>query len=240
MWSSRKTEAKTQYKMTLPASIGKGRDGKGLVADIHALPHLLIAGIVGSGKTVLVHNILTSLISGNDSEWLRLILIDPKQVELDAYNGLAHLLTPVISDQRKAVKVFNWLIREIERRYSVLKAEGLREIDAYHVRARCVPAFEDHDDACSFGLDPGLQADKLDLQLRKLLLEFLAAHFTGRSRRFGCLVLLLLVFFQLATLPDQHPTRQSGNSPMILQAESNCLTRRARPYCDNRQSASRQ
>jgi DNA segregation ATPase FtsK/SpoIIIE, S-DNA-T family len=136
MWSSRKTEAKTQYKMTLPASIGKGRDGNEVVADIHAWPHLVIAGIVGSGKTVLLHNILTSLISGNDPGWLRLILIDPKQVELDAYNGLAHLLTPVISDQRKTVKAFNWLIKEIERRYGVLKAEGLRDIDAYHVRVR--------------------------------------------------------------------------------------------------------
>ena len=83
-----------------------------------------------------MRTILTSLISGNDSGWLRLILIDPKQVELDAYNGLAHLLTPVISDQRKAVKVFNWVIKEIQRRYSVLKAEGLRDIDAYHVRLR--------------------------------------------------------------------------------------------------------
>jgi DNA segregation ATPase FtsK/SpoIIIE, S-DNA-T family len=134
MWSPHKTEIKTQHKMALPARLGKGRDGNEVVADIHALPHLLIAGMVGSGKTVLVHNILTSLISENDPGRLRLILIDRKQVELDAYNGLAHLLTPVISDQRKTVMVFNWLIKEIERRYSVLNAEGLRDVDAYHVR----------------------------------------------------------------------------------------------------------
>jgi len=100
--------------------------------DITGLPHLLIAGSTGSGKTIFVNDLIMSLIYNNSPEALKLILIDPKRVELTLYNGIPHLLTPVIVDNEKAVGVLKWVVSEMERRYIVLQEASSRDIDSYN------------------------------------------------------------------------------------------------------------
>jgi S-DNA-T family DNA segregation ATPase FtsK/SpoIIIE len=136
MWSFFQKEATEPDDMaaTLPVVIGKDGRGQDIELDLSELPHLLIAGMVKSGKSVLIHNILSALIAQHGPDRLRLILFDARHIELDVYNGLPHLLTPVITDARKAVKALNWLVKEIERRYLILKAESVGSIEEYHVK----------------------------------------------------------------------------------------------------------
>jgi DNA segregation ATPase FtsK/SpoIIIE, S-DNA-T family len=118
----------------LPLSLGNDSSGSKVVVDLHTLPHMIIGGMVSSGKSVLLHRILNSLLSEGGPDRLRLILCDFKHVELDAYNGLPHLLTPVIADARKTLLAFKWLNKEIDRRYCVFKNANIRSIDAYHIK----------------------------------------------------------------------------------------------------------
>lgn len=112
--------------------LGKGVSGIPYFADIAKAPHMLIAGATGSGKSVTIHTIIASLLYRNSPENLRLIMIDPKRVELTLYNGIPHLLTPVITESKKAILTLKWAAKEMERRYNVLESHAVRDIFSYH------------------------------------------------------------------------------------------------------------
>lgn len=112
--------------------LGRDVSGDPIVADIAKMPHLLIAGSTGSGKSVAIHSLLISLLYKNSPANLRMILIDPKRVELTAYNNIPHLIAPVITDGKKALGVFRWAIEEMEKRYDQLQAAGARDITGYN------------------------------------------------------------------------------------------------------------
>jgi len=117
-------------------ALGKDVAGKVWFGDLPKMPHLLIAGATGSGKTVCINTIILSLLYQNTAETMRLILVDPKRVELTPYNGVPHLLTPVITDAHKTVNALRWLITEMERRFDVLSKSGRRDILSYNKSAR--------------------------------------------------------------------------------------------------------
>lgn len=112
--------------------LGKGISGTPLYMDIARMPHLLIAGATGSGKSVTIHTIITSLLYRRTPEHLRFIMIDPKRVELTAYDGIPHLLTPVITEGKKAILTLRWAANEMDRRYDVLREKKCRDISSYH------------------------------------------------------------------------------------------------------------
>lgn len=117
-----------------PLLIALGKDVAGGVhfANIARMPHALIAGTTGSGKSVTIHNIIISLLFRNSPDQLRFILVDPKRVELTLYNGIPHLLTPVITEPKQALKSLKWAVNEMSRRYDILNTEGIQGLDAYH------------------------------------------------------------------------------------------------------------
>lgn len=112
--------------------LGRDVSGDPILTDIEKMPHLLVAGATGSGKSVCIHSLITSLLYKNSPETLKLILIDPKRVELSIYNGIPHLITPVITDGKKTIGAFRWAIKEMERRYEVLLKSGSRDIKSYN------------------------------------------------------------------------------------------------------------
>lgn len=116
----------------LLAALGKGISGSAHFANIAKMPHLLIAGTTGSGKSVTIHALITSLLYRNTPETLRMIMVDPKRVEMTLYNKIPHLLTPVITDAKKAILSLKWAIKEMERRYDILEAESVRDLHSYH------------------------------------------------------------------------------------------------------------
>jgi len=116
----------------LLVSLGKDITGKCFFGNLAKMPHVLIAGATGSGKSVTVHTLITSLIFRNSPEQLRFILIDPKRVELTLYNKIPHLLTPVITDPKKAVLALKWATKEMDRRYGILEEHSVRDIESYH------------------------------------------------------------------------------------------------------------
>lgn len=116
----------------LLVALGRGITGKSYFGNIAKMPHLLIAGSTGSGKSVTIHSIITSLLFRNSPENLRLIMVDPKRVELTLYNGIPHLLNPVITDAKKAILALKWAAKEMDRRYDILESESVRDIDSYH------------------------------------------------------------------------------------------------------------
>jgi S-DNA-T family DNA segregation ATPase FtsK/SpoIIIE len=117
-----------------PLLVALGKDVAGGVhfANIARMPHALIAGTTGSGKSVTIHNIIVSLLFRNSPEQLRFILVDPKRVELTLYNGIPHLLTPVITEPKKAIQSLSWAVKEMARRYDILQAEGIQGLELYH------------------------------------------------------------------------------------------------------------
>lgn len=117
-----------------PLLFGLGKDitGGSHFKDVAKMPHLLIAGTTGSGKSVMIHAIVTSLLFRNSPDQLRFIMVDPKRVELTLYNGIPHLLTPVITDAKKAILSLRWAAKEMERRYEILEQEQVRDITSYH------------------------------------------------------------------------------------------------------------
>ncbi|MBI2098786.1 MAG: DNA translocase FtsK, partial [Candidatus Wildermuthbacteria bacterium] len=112
--------------------LGRDVSGEPIFADIDKAPHFLIAGSTGSGKSIMIHSLLIALLYKNSPETLRLILIDPKRVELSMYNDLPHLVSPVITEAKKAVGVFRWAISEMERRYEMLLRAGSRDVQSYN------------------------------------------------------------------------------------------------------------
>lgn len=117
-----------------PLMVALGKDVTGHVhfANIARMPHGLIAGTTGAGKSVSIHNIIISLLYRNSPDQLRFILVDPKRVELTLYNKIPHLLTPVITQAKKAIQSLTWAIKEMERRYDILEAEQIQNINSYH------------------------------------------------------------------------------------------------------------
>ncbi|OHA58978.1 MAG: hypothetical protein A2571_01210 [Candidatus Vogelbacteria bacterium RIFOXYD1_FULL_44_32] len=116
----------------LLVGLGRGISGLALFANMAKAPHMLIAGATGSGKSVTIHTLITSLLYRNPPERLRFIMIDPKRVELTLYNKIPHLLTPVITDAKKAIVALRWAAKEMDRRYDILEREAVRDIQSYH------------------------------------------------------------------------------------------------------------
>ncbi|MCB9816357.1 DNA translocase FtsK 4TM domain-containing protein [Candidatus Nomurabacteria bacterium] len=117
-----------------PLMVALGKDVTGHVhfANIARMPHGLIAGTTGAGKSVSIHNIIISLLYRNSPDQLRFILVDPKRVELTLYNKIPHLLTPVITQAKKAIQALSWAVKEMERRYDILEAEQVQNLTSYH------------------------------------------------------------------------------------------------------------
>jgi len=124
------TFRKASSKLTF--SLGKDIDGEVRVADIAKMPHLLIAGATGSGKSVCINSLIVSLIYKADPNDVKLILIDPKVVELSVYNGIPHLLLPVVNDPKKASATLNWAVQEMTRRYKKFAEMNVRDIRGYN------------------------------------------------------------------------------------------------------------
>ena len=118
----------------LPLCLGKDIAGKPVIADLSTMPHLLIAGTTGSGKSVGVNSMIISLLYKHTPETCRFIMIDPKMLELSVYDGIPHLLTPVVTDPKKAITALKWAVREMENRYSLMSKLAVRNIENYNER----------------------------------------------------------------------------------------------------------
>lgn len=121
-----------QSDKPLLISLGKSISGKSHFGNLGKMPHLLIAGATGSGKSVTIHTIINSLIFRNSPDNLKYIMIDPKRVELTLYNKIPHLLTPVITDAKKAILALKWAAKEMDRRYEIFETHTVRDIESYH------------------------------------------------------------------------------------------------------------
>ncbi len=121
-------------EIKLPIALGKSISGKPLVGDLASMPHLLIAGTTGSGKSVCINTIILSLLYRHTPEKCKFILIDPKMLELSTYEGIPHLLCPVITEAKKAASVLGWVVKEMESRYRLMTKEGVRNIDGYNAK----------------------------------------------------------------------------------------------------------
>jgi DNA segregation ATPase FtsK/SpoIIIE, S-DNA-T family len=121
-------------KAKLPFALGKTINGEPVIADLAKMPHLLVAGTTGSGKSVAINTMILSLLYRLTPEQCRLIMIDPKMLELSVYDGIPHLLTPVVTDPKKAVVALKWTVKEMEDRYRLMAKVGVRNIDGYNAR----------------------------------------------------------------------------------------------------------
>jgi len=121
-------------EIRLPIALGKTISGDPMVSDLSSMPHLLIAGTTGSGKSVCINTIILSLLYRHTPEKCKLILIDPKMLELSTYEGVPHLLCPVITEAKKAASVLGWVVKEMESRYRLMTKESVRNIDGYNAK----------------------------------------------------------------------------------------------------------
>ena len=121
-------------KHRLAIALGKTIGGEPVIVDLARMPHLLVAGTTGSGKSVAINTMILSLVYRMKPERCRLIMVDPKMLELSAYDGIPHLLTPVVTDPKKAVIALKWAVREMEDRYKKMSKVGVRNIDGFNVR----------------------------------------------------------------------------------------------------------
>ena len=121
-------------EVKLPIALGKNISGTPIVGDLTSMPHLLIAGTTGSGKSVCINTIILSLLYRHTPDRCKFILIDPKMLELSTYEGVPHLLCPVITEAKKAASVLGWVVKEMESRYRLMTKEGVRNIDGYNAK----------------------------------------------------------------------------------------------------------
>ena len=119
-------------EIKLPIALGKSISGKPIIGDLSSMPHLLIAGTTGSGKSICINTIILSLLYRHTPDKCKFILIDPKMLELSTYEGIPHLLCPVITEAKKAASVLGWVVKEMESRYRLMTKEGVRNIDGYN------------------------------------------------------------------------------------------------------------
>ncbi len=127
----------TDYR--IPLALGKDVYGNAVLADLAQMPHLLVAGATGSGKSVCINSIIASLLFQFSPEQLRFIMIDPKVVEMQIYNDLPHLVVPVVTDPKKVILALRWVVKEMERRYQLFAKTGKRNFDAFNARDRDKP-----------------------------------------------------------------------------------------------------
>ena len=120
---------------SLPVGLGKDISGRAVFFDLAEMPHLLVAGTTGSGKSVMLNGLLTSLLLTTDPRQVKMVLVDPKRVELSQFARVPHLITPVVTDVKKAANALSWAVSEMERRYEVLERMGVRSLDGYNDRA---------------------------------------------------------------------------------------------------------
>ena len=120
---------------TLPVGLGKDISGRAVFLDLAEMPHLLVAGTTGSGKSVMLNGLLTSLLLTTDPRQVKMVLVDPKRVELSQFGKVPHLITPVVTDVKKAANALLWAVAEMERRYEVLERMGTRSLEGYNDRA---------------------------------------------------------------------------------------------------------
>ncbi|MCO6180626.1 DNA translocase FtsK [Ciceribacter sp. RN22] len=130
----------TETRFQLPVCLGKTIGGEPVIAELAKMPHLLVAGTTGSGKSVAINTMILSLLYRLKPEECRLIMVDPKMLELSVYDGIPHLLTPVVTDPKKAVMALKWAVREMEDRYRKMSRLGVRNIDGYNGRAAAARA----------------------------------------------------------------------------------------------------
>ncbi len=126
--------AKDESHAKLPLCLGKNIGGESIIIDLARTPHMLIAGTTGSGKSVAINTMILSLVYRLRPDQCRLIMVDPKMLELSVYDGIPHLLTPVVTDPKKAVVALKWAVREMEERYKKMAKLGVRNIDGYNQR----------------------------------------------------------------------------------------------------------
>jgi S-DNA-T family DNA segregation ATPase FtsK/SpoIIIE len=119
----------------LPVGLGKDISGRAVFLDLAEMPHLLVAGTTGSGKSVMLNGLLTSLLMTTDPRQVKMVLIDPKRVELSMFGRVPHLITPVVTDVKKASNALGWAVAEMERRYEVLEKMGVRSLEGYNARS---------------------------------------------------------------------------------------------------------
>ncbi|ABR48814.1 cell division protein FtsK/SpoIIIE [Alkaliphilus metalliredigens QYMF] len=126
------SEEYEKTELDIPFALGKGISGNPIITDITKMPHLLIAGATGSGKSVCINTLILSILYNATPDKVRLLMIDPKVVELNQYNGIPHLLIPVVTDPKKATSALNWAVQEMTRRYKLFAEHGARDINGYN------------------------------------------------------------------------------------------------------------
>jgi len=124
----------SKKEIKLPIALGKSISGMPITGDLSSMPHLLIAGTTGSGKSICINTIILSLLYKHSPDKCKFILIDPKMLELSTYEGIPHLLCPVITEAKKAASVLGWVVKEMESRYRLMTKEGVRNIDSYNTK----------------------------------------------------------------------------------------------------------
>ena len=129
-----KSEKFEKCSSKLTIGLGKDISGSPVMTDLAKMPHLLVAGTTGSGKSVAINSMILSLIYKSSPEHVRMIMIDPKMIELGIYDGIPHLLTPVVTDMNLAANALMWSVKEMERRYKLLQKHSVRNIDGYNAK----------------------------------------------------------------------------------------------------------
>lgn len=139
------TEEFRSHSSKLAFAVGKDIGGKTIITDIAKMPHLLIAGATGSGKSVCINTLIMSLLYKADPKDVKIIMVDPKVVELSAYNGIPHLLIPVVTDPKKAAGALNWAVAEMTRRYQLFAEYQVRNLQGYNEKVKSIEMLEDED-----------------------------------------------------------------------------------------------